>query len=274
MVRTPSRCAIIVGLLIVASVSRAARAATPCVGDCDDSGTVTVDELVLGVNIALGNLPVDRCTAFDRDDSRTVSVDELVAGVNNALNGCVGGATPTPTQTASATLTPTPPPGCGNGVVDFDLGETCDDGNTMDGDSCPANCRIASCTATDTEFIVHVDFTPPAGVDVAGVTAFVRYPDGVVRIPGSGNDQQVQDRISALPDNSFSTANDLDYALRVALLTTDQSPIPPGRLFTITFDTCVGAALPTTADFYCKVDNSADPQGQPVQGTTCRVTFE
>src|SRR5262249_36490232 len=28
--------------------------ATPCVGDCDSSGTVTVDEIITGVNIALG----------------------------------------------------------------------------------------------------------------------------------------------------------------------------------------------------------------------------
>lgn len=36
-----------------------------CVGDCDNSGAVTVDELVKGVSIALGTLPVDQCPRFD-----------------------------------------------------------------------------------------------------------------------------------------------------------------------------------------------------------------
>ena len=59
-----------------------------CVGDCDGRGTVTVDELVIGVNIALGNQSVTLCPAFDHDHNNRVTVDELVLGVNNALNGC------------------------------------------------------------------------------------------------------------------------------------------------------------------------------------------
>ncbi|HVN83673.1 MAG TPA: hypothetical protein VMW17_02390 [Candidatus Binatia bacterium] len=59
-----------------------------CVGDCDGSNTVSVDELVKGVNIALGLADVSTCSAFDADNSNTVTVDELVKGVNNALSGC------------------------------------------------------------------------------------------------------------------------------------------------------------------------------------------
>lgn len=33
---------------------------------------------------------------------------------------------------------------CGDGVIDTDLGETCDDGNTDDGDDCPADCILVS----------------------------------------------------------------------------------------------------------------------------------
>lgn len=33
------------------------------------------------------------------------------------------------------------PPGCGNGIIES--GETCDDGNTSDGDNCPATCQAA-----------------------------------------------------------------------------------------------------------------------------------
>lgn len=59
-----------------------------CVGDCDGSGGVSVDELVLGVNISLGNADVAQCRAADPDRSGRVSVDELVQAVNNSLNGC------------------------------------------------------------------------------------------------------------------------------------------------------------------------------------------
>lgn len=59
-----------------------------CVGDCDGNGEVTVDELIRGVNIALGNLPLEDCESFDADGSGDVTVDELITAVNNALSGC------------------------------------------------------------------------------------------------------------------------------------------------------------------------------------------
>lgn len=59
-----------------------------CVGDCNGDGSVTVEEIVLMVNIALGNRPVSDCTAGDRDGSGEVTVDEIVAAVNNALGEC------------------------------------------------------------------------------------------------------------------------------------------------------------------------------------------
>jgi subtilisin family serine protease len=64
--------------------------ATPplCTGDCDGDGAVTVDELVVGVNIALGSAQVDACRVFDASNDGSVTVDELVAAVGYALNGC------------------------------------------------------------------------------------------------------------------------------------------------------------------------------------------
>ena len=62
--------------------------AASCAGDCDGDGTVTVDELVRGVNIALGTLTIDQCRSFDTSGDGMVTVDELVAAVTNALNGC------------------------------------------------------------------------------------------------------------------------------------------------------------------------------------------
>jgi len=64
--------------------------ATPpaCVGDCDQRGTVTVDELVKGVNIALGTTSVDVCPSFDTNGDGVVTINELIAAVNRALSGC------------------------------------------------------------------------------------------------------------------------------------------------------------------------------------------
>jgi hypothetical protein len=59
-----------------------------CVGDCDDSGAVTVEELIKGVNIALGTAVLGTCRQADADGSGTVTIDELIIAVNAALNGC------------------------------------------------------------------------------------------------------------------------------------------------------------------------------------------
>jgi len=62
--------------------------ATPtCNGDCNDDGNVTVDELIKGVNIALGTEGIDQCASFDTNESGTVTVEELIRAVNNALAG-------------------------------------------------------------------------------------------------------------------------------------------------------------------------------------------
>ena len=55
------------------------------------SGGVTVDELVTGVNIALGTTMLDQCQAFDCNGNGHVTVDCFVHAVNRALNGCGSG---------------------------------------------------------------------------------------------------------------------------------------------------------------------------------------
>lgn len=70
------------------STATATKIPVTCVGDCDGSGTVTVDELITGVNIALNNLPAAACTAFDANGDGEVTINELLVGVNAALNMC------------------------------------------------------------------------------------------------------------------------------------------------------------------------------------------
>ena len=71
------------------TASPTATPAVPaCVGDCDGSGDVTVDELVLMVKIALGDVPLAECIAGDADGSGDITIDEIIAAVNHALTAC------------------------------------------------------------------------------------------------------------------------------------------------------------------------------------------
>ncbi len=67
---------------------RFTSAATSCRGDCNGDGMVSINELVTGVNIALGNSDVSSCPAFDANGDGEVTIDELIAAVNAALGGC------------------------------------------------------------------------------------------------------------------------------------------------------------------------------------------
>ncbi len=49
---------------------------------------MTIEELVVGVNVLLGELSLSACPAFDANADAMVTVDELIAAVNKALNGC------------------------------------------------------------------------------------------------------------------------------------------------------------------------------------------
>jgi hypothetical protein len=60
----------------------------PCVGDCNGDGTVTLDDILTMVNIALGNTLVTTCEAGDANRDGEITVDEILTAVNNALNGC------------------------------------------------------------------------------------------------------------------------------------------------------------------------------------------
>lgn len=60
----------------------------PCVGDCDGSGDVTVDELITMVDIALGSMPLSACPVGDADGSGDITVNEIIQAVGIALTSC------------------------------------------------------------------------------------------------------------------------------------------------------------------------------------------
>jgi predicted outer membrane repeat protein len=128
--------------------------ATPpevCVGDCGGTGSVTIDEIITQVNIALGNAQPSACP-HGVPSGTNVTVEVIIQAVNNALSGC--GLV------------------CGNGSVE--PGEDCDDGGTCIGSS---NAGTA-CTA-ETECL-------GTGVCVAGSRVGVACdPTGANACPGS-----------------------------------------------------------------------------------------
>jgi amidase len=60
-----------------------------CAGNCDSRGSVTVDELVTLINIALDRVNAGTCAAGDMNDDGTITIEEILAAVKAALAGCI-----------------------------------------------------------------------------------------------------------------------------------------------------------------------------------------
>lgn len=92
------------GALVIAAFAVVVAAAPPgvaqtCLGDCDHSGDVTVDELLSMVSIALGAESFSSCNAGDGNGDSLITVEEILSAIERALSGCpIHIATPTPTQ--------------------------------------------------------------------------------------------------------------------------------------------------------------------------------
>jgi len=75
--------------------AKCARETQPCDSDCNRDGAVTIDEIIRGVDIALGTAPAQSCAEMDVNGDGAVMINELLAGVNNVL---------TPWQNASVDI--------------------------------------------------------------------------------------------------------------------------------------------------------------------------
>jgi cysteine-rich repeat protein len=60
----------------------------PLAGDCNGDGAVSVDELILAVDMALASPPPTECLAADADGDGILAINDLIAGVQSALDGC------------------------------------------------------------------------------------------------------------------------------------------------------------------------------------------
>lgn len=59
-----------------------------CVADCSGDGIVSVNEVILGVNIALENTTVSACPAADSNHDGAVTIGELIEAIGDVINGC------------------------------------------------------------------------------------------------------------------------------------------------------------------------------------------
>jgi hypothetical protein len=59
-----------------------------CTGSCNGDGEVTINELLIMVNIALGTASLSDCEPGDANQDGEITVNEILVAVNNALNGC------------------------------------------------------------------------------------------------------------------------------------------------------------------------------------------
>lgn len=59
-----------------------------CTGDCDGDGQTVVSDLVKAVGVLIGNTQLSTCPASDANSNGTVTVDELLVGLNNLTRGC------------------------------------------------------------------------------------------------------------------------------------------------------------------------------------------
>jgi hypothetical protein len=268
--------------LLFAAAGQPRPAAAQCAGDCNGDGMVAINELIIGVNIALGSSPVSACASFDTNGDGMVAINELIAAVNNALGGCGPTATATPTPTLTPTMG-TPAPGicgngsnCGDGFADV-LGmrgqrETCDDGNRSDDDGCPANCCVEECRPSERRTRVAIDFSvADPNVFLINMDIFLRYPDGIIDVPGIGDGQSVLDAVTS---EIFAPApRDFDYSLRMNLNDPTVLGYNEGTAATVEFLICEGRDLPPVSSLTCVIESatSGDFLPVPVEQVTCTL---
>ena len=184
-----------------------AGAARPCFGDCDSNGTVTIDEVVTGLEIALGSVSLDRCSPFDCDGSGRVRVECILKALDAAVNGCGPGRTRSPTCTSSpaSTATPTSTPAATSSA-------------TVTVSATATHTALPSSTPTQTAM-------PPTSTETATATATFTATRRVVLPPSTASPT----RTSTAAETSPATATPTETAVNTPAAT----PIQPGGAVTV-----------------------------------------
>lgn len=77
-----------------------------CTADCNGDGRITINEIVLAVNIALDRADLSACPAADGDGDGRVSINDLVRAVTGSLDGCVAPLAATLTDIQARVFSP------------------------------------------------------------------------------------------------------------------------------------------------------------------------
>lgn len=224
--RTFSVAATLAGALALPAAARPS-----CTGDCDGNGAITVEEIVILANVALGNAPLETCPAGDTDGDQLVTVNEIVAAVIDALGGCT---LPPESPTPIATSTPDAPRG-----PRLDVGS--------------ARGAAGSVVAVDVTLSGGMGIVTAAATDIAYDSTRVRvarHGDDIACTInpsiGSGTLPAKTLLVGTLPGRGASEI------LRVGLVSfTSTAPIPDGLLFT-----CEIAIDPAAAPGQVVLDNT------------------
>jgi hypothetical protein len=127
---------------------------------------------------------------------------------------------------------------------------------------------VQSCTVdTGTHQGISLQLTTPAAVTVGGLTLFLDFPEGNVRMP-----------VTTPGTNVLDTPKDLVYGLNDALIDSSfGNGIPAngaGPMLQVMFDGCQGQPLPSATDYKCTITDASDENGTSIDLSTlgCAVT--
>jgi hypothetical protein len=163
------------------------------------------------------------------------------------------------TAAAAAPVAPAPKSGvCGDGLLE--AGEDCK--------QCAADCTVKACEPGAAKAAFSIALSAPEEQTPSTAVVRIAYRSDLLMLPGSGSDPALRNRIRGTSESPVSVFNDLDYAVRVVLARPKQLAL--GDLFTVEFDACRGARIPTAADVACVVEACANANGA-ITGCECRV---
>jgi hypothetical protein len=137
---------------------------------------------------------------------------------------------------------------------------------------------IDACTPiTTSQRFVSLQFTPPPGGLVAGLTVLLDYPEGQVDLPGNATTFP-SGTLSGAPSGSTVSVNDLNFngkghAVRVTIAGPNGNALPAGQIVRFKFQDCTGATAPTVDQFLCTVVAATDPFLNHVDGVRCFVVL-
>lgn len=81
-------CGVLLWILCATTPRTATAQSTCCGGDCNGDGNVTVSDLLVLVNIALGNQQADACLCAPECGAIEVACLPMIIAVRHALEGC------------------------------------------------------------------------------------------------------------------------------------------------------------------------------------------